>query len=630
MGVQRALEFLNLLLLVFVLFLGGVGSRFPEIVQWPLLPSGIDAIYLLALTIGTLTLAMASRRLFCIVLLSASLLVAHSVFHLFQPSLRPGIPVQDWLFPGGVSARYSFGQVWEYLRNIFVFLIPALALRRSSYIPEKYRLYLPLGVLGLTFLANSVVAVIQGLHSLEFLSEGSGTAVGARRAAALLEDSGASTVYFSMGVSALFSALLFFRGSVVVSSVLFLSFIVGFMGGAYTSGRIFYGATIVSFIVLGSLGLWKAFKFRKIRHIAVTGLGLLLMMVLVSFAVNRYMTQRDQVEFLLTEVWSGQAFDFQHFLNSLDPVRATHWRTMWKAFIEHPILGTGFGTFYSNYHRYLPWALQHGGVVFADPPSSMYLLLLSEFGLAGMLICALFFRQIGSFLKNVMQSPSPDLFNCCALAILLSLSVSFFVGLHVIFASITSVFVTAIVLCPRHRSKNSRIQELLLGVIGLLLAAGSLKAFVQAPRPPAFNWAVRKMPQVPVTVDLPIAAPYPGKWFKSGTELFLAKEKNYFFMEMPPQYYPLHLAVTLYDKKAKPRAVAHYSISSYELPAPGRMLSFEVPISLKSECFHDISPDSFCSFRIDTKPVWKYEGFAAGFFLQERAYKGTQFSEKLQ
>lgn len=630
MNFRRFVEILNLSFFILILFLGGVGSRFSEIFSWPLLPSGINVIRLLALTIGALTLAMVSRRLISIVLLCAAFLVFHSLFHLFQPSLRPDIPVQDWLFPGGVSARYSFDQVYRYLRNISFFLFPALALRQSRHIPEKYKLYLPLCVLGLAFFVNSVVALVQGLHSLQFLSKGSGTALHAGRAAALLEDSGASTVYFSMGVSALFSALIFFRGNIVTRLILLLLFLCGFMGGAYTSGRIFYGATIGSFVVLAGLSLWKTVRTRQIKHVFAIGLGLSLLTVFVSYAVSRHMPQRAQIGSLLMSLWNGQFFDLNHFLSNLDPVRANHWRTMWKAFIEHPILGTGFGTFYSNYHHYLPWALQYGGYTFADPPASMYLLLISELGVSGLLICALYFQQIGRLLKNIMRSSSPDLFSCCAFAILLSLSFSFLIGIHVIFASITSVFVAAIVLWPQPSSRDNLIQKSLLIAVGILMATGCLKAFVQAPRPPAFNWAIRKMPQVPVTIKLPIAAPYPGKWFKAGTELFLAKEKNYFFMEMPPQYYPLHLAVTLYDKHARARAVAHYSIPSYELPKPGRMLSFEVPRSLKSECFQDINPDSFCSFRIDTNPVWKYEGFAAGFYLHERAYKDTQIPEKLQ
>ena len=130
-----------------------------------------------------------------------SLVILQSFSFLYWPSMNWDTPIQDYYLMDKVSSNYSFDQGMRYLHNFTIFLFPAWALWLFSKKNEnRIHIYL-LTVLAIALLVNSGVAIYQWQMDFNFLAQGSGSAVHAGRATGLLEDSGASTVFFAAMVS---------------------------------------------------------------------------------------------------------------------------------------------------------------------------------------------------------------------------------------------------------------------------------------------------------------------------------------------------------------------------------------------------------------------------------------------
>lgn len=467
-----------------ILFFAGTSSRLPILLNLPVLSSIWVFLLSSTFTVGVFILWFEARKLLAICLLIFGLIWYHAFAYLFQPSLLPGIPVQDWLFPGSISANYSFNQAMIYLKNIAWIAIPCLAVKKSRKLPENFRRNIPLVALGSALFLNCIVASVQGLVSLNWLASGSGSALDAQRASALLEDSGASTVYFSMCVSAVAGAVLFYRRNLTTTLLTLFFLFFTLVSGAQTSGRIFFGATAFALSVLGLLAIFRGLRHKETKRILTTGVGLVGILVVLIALINWRMVHVDKVETFFGKI-AERSGSFNDLLNALDPVRATHWRTMFKAFVENPLFGKGFGTFYSSYWQYLSWATQFGGDVYVDPPASVYLLLFSEFGLAGILSVIIFLGFTWKAAQFVVENEKPSLFECCAIGIFLSACFSFLVGTHILFLSVSSLYFSSVCLFPPLEFRRRYVW--LAGAVVLMLCGAIIRAYATAPRPPEFN-----------------------------------------------------------------------------------------------------------------------------------------------
>ena len=244
-----------------------------------------------------------------------------------------------------------------------------------------------LAVLAMALLLNGGVAIYQWQMDLNFLAQGSGSAIWAGRATALLEDSGASTVFFAALLSGV-AFLIIDTSCHWPQKILWsLIFFVGFLGGVASKGRIFFISFGLSLVILFFLLILRGIRMRNYSAFFTSILILLAVLFVWKFAEHRipYAVQTFKQFQSIPEILNHEK-PFNDLMRRVDPDRGGHMKAMIKAFSVHPFFGTGYGSFYMNFFEHRQWAEIGTGRSYADPPSSLYFMLLSEFGFAGFLL----------------------------------------------------------------------------------------------------------------------------------------------------------------------------------------------------------------------------------------------------
>ena len=578
---------------------------------------------------------------FLLVASSILLVILQSFSFLYWPSLNFGTPVQDYYLMDQVSSNYSFDQGMRYLRNITIFLFPVWALwllsRKKLFLKNVGWLQIISGknaiqthavllaFLAFALLLNSGVAIYQGVIDLNFLLKGSGSAIWAGRAPALLEDSGASNVFFAALLSGviylIFDSSCYWPQKIIWS----LIFIVGLLGGIASKGRIFFISFGISLVILFFLLILKGI-FRRNYTVFLAPILIFLTIVIVwNIAENHYPYAVSTIkQFQTVPELLNQKESFSELMRSVDPVRGVHMKTMTKAFFENPVFGTGYGSFYMNYFEHRQWAEKLIGKSYADPPSSLYLMFVSEFGIAGFLLILLKLLTLANgWRRFVNSSPiisektNSTLIQSFSVGVLTSLAISFLIGLHLIFMSVSSVFLLSLFFVyevDREGSKKKKsVNILIYSIVGfsMLLMLSATKQWWTVPPSAAFRWKERGKPQVPVDLKVPIKTPGQGTWLVSGAEVILSKPGHKLFVELPPEYYPLTVEylITTHDRKFLHEN--KHVIYNYKLPSPGEVI--EIDFDYTSCLPATIS--NYCTIQVKTNPPWKWHGKNIGYYF---------------
>ena len=322
------------------------------------------------------------------------------------------------------------------------------------------------------------------------------------------------------------------------------------------------------------------------------------------------------------------------FLVKMDPVRAIQMKTMVKSFMDNPIWGNGLGSYYSEFFQNKAWALQSGGYGGVDVPGNFYLMILAAIGLAGILVlmlgagvCTRMIYEAVKPSRGPKASLDESAINAFALGVFCSLGVSFLIGTHIFFLSVSYVFGLALAWgihlffrSQKHRASDKLFIWGVFGVCGLL-SLGILSNLTSIPRPPSFAWEARNQPQVPVGLAVPIVPPGKGSWVKDDTGLLLSSGDIEIFVEKPPQYYPQTVSVEIFGLDGKPLMKLSQTIEKYLMPKPGKTLKFSLSEEIQSTCLRAISPQSFCSYKVSTHPKWQWLGEDVAVFIEERFTK---------
>ncbi len=291
-----------------------------------------------------------------------------------------------------------------------------------------------------------------------------------------------------------------------------------------------------------------------------------------------------------------------------DVVRSVHFKVMARAFWEHPWFGTGFGSYYANFWHYLGWALISGGAMYADVPGSMYLMLLSELGVAGALVILagliwLVVRLVR--LTKPAAGEGPDLWTAFAVGASVSVAVSFLVGIHVIFWSVPALVIPIAIGGASEPASGRRWFAAVWGAALLIIAISCVKLWATAPRAPEFRWKERGTPQIPVSLVVPIwPAGLEGIWASSGAEFLFEGKPLWFHIERPAEFYPMTFTIQVFDRGGR-QVATHEQV--FEAPTgadPGRLIQVPFNDDVNNLCATNITPDDYCSFRITTTPEW--------------------------
>lgn len=577
-----------------VFFLASVGARAHVLLDWPLLRTGLDTFFQLA-AVGAFLVLLMRRPLWAITVgLTYLLLLTNAFWSLYWPSLRPGIPVQDFILADQVSANYSWDQVALYLKTTGCMLTIGLAARVSWPSAEPWgRSCFAAAVFSAIGLNLLAIAVQVGVD-VRWLASGSGTAVEHGRAAALLEDSGASTVFMAAVLAGLAYVALLARISAPLRVASRVAAGAGAAIGVATGGRVYFLSLAAAIAVGVGLLLVRRITALSARlALATAGLAGLAGGVWAAFGPGA----------LAHPVGAIHAD-----LIALDPIRIVHQKVMLRAFWEQPWLGTGLGWFYASLFEFGPWAVASGGVFFSDVPTSMYLMLGSELGLAGVLIIAAGLGWVCARLVRLARPAAgegPGLWTAFAVGASVSLAVSFLVGIHIIFWSVPALAIPIAIGGASEPSPERRWFAPVWGAALLVIAIACAQLWATAPRAPEFRWKERGTPQIPVSLVVPIwPAGLEGVWASSGAEFLFEGKPLWFHIERPAEFYPMTFTIQVFDRGGRPVAT-HEEV--FEAPTgadPGRLIQVSFDNDVNSLCATDITPDDYCSFRITTTPEW--------------------------
>ncbi len=611
------------------LIAGGLGVRAGVLLHSSIVGDVVANLDLVVLILSVSWSIQARLRRVWLHLTVASVILGHSFASLYWPSLRIGVPIQDYLLADQVSSNYSFHWALVLWRHAVVAVVGAITARSAyEFLSRRWRVYFRIVALMLFVVTFAVVSVQKFWH-LDFLAEGAGNSMSAIRAPGLLEDSGASTVFCAILAAGAYFLALFGRFHAGYRCLCMALVVWALISGSATGGRVFFAASLMPIVIgaaAATVRLLLRAKRRGFSHRDIYSLGfggaLILIFLLLPSPLKRiweafFPSSPDSCTALLGCI--------NQLAMRIDPVRAVHMKVMLRTFWEHPLFGTGLGSFYANYFEHLSWALRGGGIVYADPPASLYLMLISEAGILGLAIVCLSCYQLACMLRLVStdgtEAPGhADAFNwrCFGIGMLLSFACSSLIGVHLIFLSVTVLFSLGVfaTCAPSGPYAQKKMRGRFILYAGAALLAGRCVSLaLAAPRVPEFRWVNRGKPQVPLSLSPPISTQgRSGVWLASGGEVLYAGKPIEVFVEMPPEYYPLHVHADLFDAGGQPVAEQHEIVDRYDAGRPGK--SFVLFSSSRPECL-DARPDHYCSVRIKTNPTWHYEKQQVGAFIYD-------------
>lgn len=543
-----------------------------------------------------------------------TLLVIQSGVSIFAPAIYSGTPIQDFLLARDVSAYFQ----WSYASRLIVnfgltFLVIATLPTLYGELGKNRRLILS-RVLQFILVINVFVALLQGFHSIELFSVGSGSAISAGRSPALLEDSGASTVIFAAAIS-------FFVGKCLIEpkiSTVLGTFILA-IAGYQTGGRTFFVSSfaggffavfvyLVHFILRGdrlkSTGFVVVFS-------AIVGLMAALYMKIPSSVTS------SMVGFC-SEILSGKNIfeSIADQLWSVDPVRATSLRVMILAAKARYWDGAGFGTYHSYYREYFPdvervWSQ---GYNYLDLPSALYAAIPAELGVLNGYFILAFVSLWGIFRCKILFS-RPMI---PVAAALFSIFCSSWFGLHFLFQSF-AIAIGLLIAAVEYFASKSTSQWPLKVMASIILMGLVLSILIKiqiAPRQVSFRSEVLNGPQLPVGINAPISSRgRKGLWLASGAEVFYPGHPIEAFIELPAERYPIHVNWIIRGPDSKKLDEGKVVIDKLDSEKGG--IDLKVGGFYGSICSEKFNRVNHCSVQVETKPTWKWGRHRLGWFNVE-------------
>ena len=538
------------------------------------------------------------RKLLLGIVLLWFLILLHSFANFFQPSLTWLIPLQDYLLADHVSAAWSWGVARtesKHLLGYFTIFLPIFL-----GVSDKAKRQV-LWTFGLCLASNLLVGVVQNMISMQFLTLGSGTAVGAHRIPGLLEDSGAMSVLLAMLTSGLLWVTFFadlkqqHRTSLLALS--FSIFLLGLLG----CGRLYAVSTLGCFALLSIIKLFHVL-FRKFSWVGLGSFGVLVSAWgAFSFISSHYANASLKS---IQGYHLGDLFSIRGWEKRIDYQRTKHILAMWENTKARWPIGSGLGSFHSfceNIAKRLHWS----GVML-DWPSSFYLQCISELGLAGLLLLNMIGLLFFSTLFATHQKRPLPFFVLGAFVALLD---AWLIGIHYIFPSI-ALCIGAILAYAWSTAHGSFRQMLKLNFLALccMLAGAITLLYIQAPATASeFHWQSRGKPQQPLKME-ETAENKVGQWYRNGSELLIDREPIFLRLQHPPQYSNITFKFHVFHKQRG--KLAELS----PLALRNQWTEWHWPDNIFKQC-QVPSPADFCYARLEVQPEWRNKKHKVGVLI---------------
>ncbi|KAB8029226.1 O-antigen ligase family protein [Fluviispira multicolorata] len=621
--------------------------RIPDIFSQSILRFFLYFLFLVGFIFGVAAVLPKFKVLTFSIFLFISMIILHSFTHFYLPSLRHGIALQNYILQNNITADFEISQTRLYMLFFVLFIIPAMNFF-SDLFSQKLK-YIYLKVFFYSFIIgailNSFIALYQGLINLNFLAQGSGTSLAANRAPALLEDSGIASLYFSITFIVFFVAAFDKILSSKLRGFLFLVSLLSLSAGIMNDSRSFYLACALSISIFLITRLYnliknKQYKFIFYLSIIISSISGVLLIVLQNFDKTGF---KRIINGILEINWN---FNLLSMYQQFDYQRTKHLEIMLHSIRDHFPIGTGFGSFATNFYQYK----KSGEQVELDLPTNMYFSLISELGIIGVLLLIFSLVILTHFFwkqKNNNDLEIKSYFIKNLLIKWTSISLLFYAFISYLTSNATSAFFTALVFASSliflidNNKKAEKICSNILLASSIFLFSSSLYLINNAPSIPEFRWKERNEPQIPQPVgELPQpeglkdqkrlyfsqiiknkisgteklykpTGAQDGIWAAPSTEIVLMKDNLRIYVGSNSEFFRTQVKLKFYNSDKIS------IIRNIELNAAG-WLPIELPHDKSFDtCFDKITYNKFCYLHIEVTPAWRISMFnKVGFFIE--------------
>lgn len=563
---------------------------------------------LITAVLGVATLLSSHRKRVLPLIVVGSLVLLHAYANFYQPSLQPGIPIQDYVLAPGVSANWSFDVAKLYLLSVATYFPGALVLWKKI-LPNQLQpwnahvkaiIFILAGLVG----ANLLVALVQSTWSISFLSAGSGTAVAAGRAPALLEDSGAAGVLFSTTSPFLLmlcmekSNLKLHRFVLLLLGLLFLVLALktgGRSAAIAAVAAIFWGVLITTFS--------GGFRISEIKY-KITLSALVIIGLILAFRERPEV--KNSISLIVGLIKNN--LNLLAVMQQYDPVRYGHWMVQIKNISEDGLVGKGLGSFHAEFANAKGWLTQMAIPVYPDWPSSAYLTIVADLGIAGLFLLAACFLAFFSNLQSLRQEAQTNTVRLPLLAALTSLMLSFIIGVHIPNRSVAAL---SIGLCAGLFSitpaNAKKAMQWCLVAATLCLLAGIVARVIQAPNSIAFRWREIGAPQKNFYFREKLNG-FVGAWKAAKGEILVEQEQISFLTKNPLDKLPaVFEAELISNTNMRMRSYSIEIVANQSFPK-----TIDIP---KNMCNMEPTFSEHCVLRYQLSPSWFYENYEMGVFV---------------
>jgi O-Antigen ligase len=628
--------------------------RFPDIISMPILRFGIYFSFFFGFFFGLISCFSQYRKLTISLIIFICSIIIHAFANFYQPSLKLGISIQNYILQGNITSDFEMTQTRLYIMFFVFFLFPSISFFSSLFNSNKFDKYTKTIFFSLLFcfILNCLTTIYQGYWDLRFLTQGSGTSVEANRAPGLLDNSGVASNFFAIMGSILISLIFNKKVNTKYKCIIFGLFIVNLFSGIMNNSRSFYIGIFGSILIL--------FLFKVSDYVQNKRYKLLFSFVLLSsfiILIINFISKYKEISGLtrLQSVFHAIRIDASFFsrYSLIDEQRSAHLQIMWETIKEHFYTGTGIGSFASNFYYQLS-ILKFGSLINLDIPTNTYFSIISELGIVGLFLI-LFCLFL--FIFYIIKEKNNTVFSNNIYNLTIARVIPIWGGIPFLILALVSYmfyipsisYIACLILAPclvtflKSKKSNEKIVSLFLLVLSAYLIVVAVHLALTAPPVPFFQWNKRGTPQIPMPIG---TLPQPqgqtekeklyfsnllnqifgtngalfkpegaseGQWFKPKTDLLIFQPKYRIYVGSDKRDFPIKIAITFYAKNGA-------SQYSNFIVHRASWVYFSIPKQKEFEsCFHDVSSSAFCYYHVSVSPSWEPSFLKSiGFYIENK------------
>jgi hypothetical protein len=270
--------------------------------------------------------------------------------------------------------------------------------------------------------------------------------------------------------------------------------------------------------------------------------------------------------------------------------------------------GTGLGSFHAELANANGWLLQQGLPAYPDWPSSAYLTLIADLGIAGWFLLLGGFIIYFSNIFLVIREKTKNHLRLPILAAVTALLLSFVIGIHIPNRSAAALsFGLFAGLFSITSPSTKRVSKWLVLVAALFLIGSIFHKAISAPTQVAFRWRETGSPQTVFYFREKLNGTE-GIWKPARGELIVETQQIKILTKNPEEKLPATLKAELVSSSNETLDSFVFDISTAQFSP----IKIEIPAN---RCNLKPTITEHCIIRYELSPSWIYGNYEMGIFL---------------